>query len=144
MVRRHLPRLLALLLASLLSGCMLVSGEQTTIDLLKGTGNVSTAFVSAEGGEERVLQVSDKAAELQVIAIITLESGDLQLDLLQPDGSVAFAISGRPDAQVTRSGPVRSDDLGQVRYRVVARGARHGEYQLFFQPEGRPGRASPP
>lgn len=123
-----------MLLASLLSGCLLVSGEQTTIDLLEGTGNVSTTFVSAEGAEERVVQVGDEAAELQVIAIISLESGDLQLDLIQPDGSVAFAVSGRPDAQVTRSGPVRSDELGQVRYRVLARGARSGEYQIFFQP----------
>jgi hypothetical protein len=133
--RPRLSAVLALLLASLLSGCLLVSGEQTTIDLLEGTGNVSTSFVSVEGREERVVQVSDEAAELQVIAIVTIESGDLQLDIIQPDGSVAFAISGRPDAQVTRSGPVRSDELGQVRYRVSARGARNGEYQIFFQPQ---------
>jgi hypothetical protein len=136
MVRRRSLRALlsALLLAPLLSGCLLVSGEQTTIDHLAGAGNVSTTFVSAEGGEQRTAQVSDHAAELQAIAIISLDTGDLQIDVLQPDGSVAFAIAGRPDAQVTRSSPVRSDASGVVRYRVSARGARNGAYQIFFQP----------
>jgi hypothetical protein len=126
--------LAALLITPLLSGCLLISGERTTIDLLDGTGNVSTLFVSAEGSEERAVQVGTGADELQVIAIIGIESGDLQIDLLQPDGSVAFAVAGRPDAQITRSSLVRSDDTGQVRYRVLARGARNGEYQIFFQP----------
>jgi hypothetical protein len=126
--------LLLLLVAPLLGGCLLVSGEQTTIDLLAGSGNLSTAFVSAEGGAERLVQVGSGPAEVQVIAIVAVDSGDLQIDLLQPDGAVAFAVAGRPDAQVTRSGRVRSDDQGQVRYRVSARGARAGSYQLFFQP----------
>ncbi|MBX0326507.1 hypothetical protein K2Z83_02210 [Oscillochloris sp. ZM17-4] len=136
MARRSpaLAILAVLLLAPLLSGCLLISGERTTIDLLAGSGNVSTTFVSAEGGEERAVQVSDGPADLQAIAIIAIESGDLQIDLLQPDGAVAFAIAGRPDSQVTRSSRVRSDDAGMVRYRVTARGARSGEYQIFFQP----------
>ncbi|NNJ09044.1 hypothetical protein EKD04_001740 [Chloroflexales bacterium ZM16-3] len=135
MARRTILALLAtLLLTPLLSGCLLLSGERTTIDLLAGVGNVSTTFVSAEGSEERTVQVGDGPTELQVIAIIAVESGDLQIDLLQPDGAVAFAVAGRPDSQVTRSSRVRSDDSGTVRYRVSARGARHGEYQIFFQP----------
>jgi hypothetical protein len=132
--RTTLASIIALLLAPLLGGCLLVSGERTTIDLLAGSGNVSTTFVSAEGGEERTVQVGDGPAELQVIAIIGVESGDLQIDLLQPDGAVAFAVAGRPDSQVTRSSRVRSDEAGVVRYRVSARGARNGEYQIFFQP----------
>lgn len=130
----RLAMLLVVLLAPLLAGCLLVSGEQTTIDLQAGTGNLSTTFVSAEGSEERTVQVSDGPTELQAIAIIAVESGDLQIDLLQPDGSVAFAVASRPDAQVTRSSRVRSDEQGLVRYRVSARGARNGAYQLFFQP----------
>ncbi|NTW00223.1 MAG: hypothetical protein HGA19_02835 [Oscillochloris sp.] len=126
--------LAVLLCAPLLGGCLLISGEQTTIDLLNGTGNISTTFVSAEGGEERTVQVGDRPAEIQAIAIVAVESGDLQIDLLQPDGSVAFAIVGRPDSQVTRSSLVRSDDSGFVRYRITARGARSGEYQILFLP----------
>lgn len=133
--RRPLLALLALLaLTPLLAGCLLISGEQTTIDLQAGTGNLSTTFVSAEGSDERTVQVADGPVELQVIAIVAVESGDLQIDLLQPDGALAFAVAGRPDAQVTRSSQVRSDDSGLVRYRVAARGARNGAYQLFFQP----------
>lgn len=125
---------LGLLLLGLLSGCMLISGEETTLDLQNGSGNLSSAFVSAEGGEERTVQVAEGPGELQVIAIVAVESGDLQLELLQPDGAVAFVVAGRPDAQVTRSSLVRADDTGQVHYRVSARGARNGSYQLFFQP----------
>ncbi len=133
--RQSLRALLAaLLLTPLLSGCLLISGEQTMIDMFAGAGNLSTTFVSAEGGEERTVRVSEGSADLQAIVIILLESGDLQIDLLQPDGSLAFTIAGRPDAQVTRSSPVRSDSTGVVRYRVSARGARHGAYQIFFQP----------
>ncbi|MEI7770154.1 MAG: hypothetical protein WCI67_09215 [Chloroflexales bacterium] len=136
MVRRPPLRALlaALLLAPLLNGCLLLSGEQTTIDLLAGAGNLSTTFVSAEGGEERTVQVGKGSAELQAIAVVSLESGDLQIELLQPDGSVAFAIAGRPDTQMTRSGPVRGDASGTVRYRVSARGAHNGSFQIFFQP----------
>jgi hypothetical protein len=132
--RRAMGVLFALLLCFLLSGCMLVSGEATTIDLAGGVGNLSSTFVSAEGSEERTVQVSDGPAELQVIAIVAIESGDLELELLQPDGAQAFAVAGRPDTQVTRSSVVRSDDAGMVRYRIAARGARNGGYQLFFQP----------
>lgn len=126
--------LLLALLVPALAGCALLSGEETTIDLQAGTGNLSTTFVGAEGSEERTVQVSDGPAELQVIAILAIESGDLQVDLVQPDGALAFAVSARPDAQVTRSGLVRTDEAGQIRYRITARGARDGGFQLFFQP----------
>lgn len=132
---RGWPRLLLIaLLVPALAGCALMSGEETTIDLQGGTGNLSTAFVGAEGSEERTVQVSDGPAELQVIAILSVASGDLQIDLVQPDGALAFAVAARPDAQVTRSGLVRTDEAGQIRYRVSARGARDGAFQLFFQP----------
>jgi hypothetical protein len=117
-----------------LSGCLLISGETTTIDLLEGGGNVLTSFVSAEGREERMIDVGVPNAELRVIAVVEVESGDLELALLQPDGSVAFALAARPATQVTRSGAVRADEAGLIRLRVRASGARDGTYQLFVQP----------
>lgn len=124
---------LSLALLAALSGCLLISGEATTIDLVEGGGNVLTTFVSAEGGEERTLETGRPGAELQVIAVVEVDTGDLQLALLQPDGAVAFAVSARPAVQVTRSGTVRADDEGRVRYRVSATSARDGMYQLFVQ-----------
>jgi hypothetical protein len=123
-------------LSVLLSGCLLISGEATTIDVLQdsSSGNLNTIFVSAEGATQRTLPVVPPDTELRVITIIEVESGDLQLDLLQPDGSVAFVIASRPDTRVTRSGIVRSDADGRIHYRVIARGARNGSYQIFFQP----------
>lgn len=143
MVRRYAPgaalgRLCravgALLALAALSGCLLISGEATTIDLAGGGGNVLTSFVSAEGSEQRTIDIGAPDVEVQVIAVVDVGSGDLQLSLLQPDGSVAFAVSARPGIQVTRSGAVRTDEDGRVHYRVGATGARDGTYQLFVQP----------
>lgn len=126
--------LLLILVALALTGCMLISGETTTIDLAAGGGNLSTTFVSAEGEAERVLELDQPALELQVIAMVEVASGDLELALLQPDGAVAFVVASRPDTQVTRSGWVRADAAGRLRYRVSARGARDGALQLFVAP----------
>ncbi|NJM06393.1 hypothetical protein HC891_09675 [Candidatus Gracilibacteria bacterium] len=121
-------------LALTLAGCLLASGERTTIDLQGVSGNVNTVFVSAEGEEIRSLKVADNAVDVQVITIVAVESGDVQLDVYQADGSVAFNVASRPDGQVTRSAVVRANDDGEVRYRVLARNARNGSYQIFFQP----------
>lgn len=126
--------LLLALLGLICSGCMLMSGQETTIDVADGTGNVLTRFVSAEGGEEALIDVGLPAAEVQVIAIVGVDSGDLELTLLQPDGAAAFTVASRPDTEVTRSGGVRTDEEGRLRYRVSARGARDGSYQIFVQP----------
>lgn len=131
---RALRAAAALLGAAALSGCLLVSGEATTIDLAEGGGNVLTSFVSAEGAEMRTLDTGVPGAEVQVIAVVEVETGDLQLALLQPEGAVAFAVAARPAAQITRSGAVRTDDAGMVRYRVSATAARDGSFQLFVQP----------
>lgn len=117
-----------------LTGCLLVSGEATTIDLQEGAGNLLTSFVGAEGRAERVVAIGTPGAEVRVIAILGVESGDLELALLQPDGAVAFVVAARPDAEVTRSGAVRADEAGRVRYQLSARGARNGSLQLFVQP----------
>lgn len=117
-----------------LSGCLLVSGEETTLDLIEGGGNVLTTFVSAEGAEVRSLETGVPGAEVQVIAVVEVDTGDLQLELMQPDDGVAFAVSARPNTQITRSGGVRADDEGRVRYRVRATGARDGTIQIFVQP----------
>ncbi|EFO79802.1 hypothetical protein OSCT_2319 [Oscillochloris trichoides DG-6] len=128
---RFLPLLFLLFF---LSGCLLLSGEETSIDLVDQSGILSTTFVSGEGSEERTLRVSEGPTTLQVIVIVGVESGDLQIEILQPDGAVVFALAAQPDSQLTRSSWVRSDDQGQIRYRVTARGARNGSYQIFVQP----------
>ncbi|NCC35252.1 MAG: hypothetical protein EOM24_25060 [Chloroflexia bacterium] len=118
----------------LLTGCLLISGETTMIDLQDGSGNLLTTFVGAEGQQERTLDVGLPTTELQVIVIVGVESGDLTLSLLQPEGSVVFAVAARPDLQVTRSGSVRTNERGQLRYTVNAAAARNGSYQIFVQP----------
>ena len=123
-------------LALLLSGCLLVSGEQASSDTLPDGGNVSSSFVGADGVSERTIDTSALAATLNAIVIVQAERGELQVEVLNPDGSVAFAVKGRPEEQVTRQGNAQTDDQGQLRYRVIARGARNGSYQLLYQLAG--------
>jgi hypothetical protein len=67
-------------------------------------------------------------ANLNAIVIVQAERGELQLELLNADGSVALAVKGRPDESVSRSGSVQTDTTGRLRYRVTAAGARNGSY----------------
>ncbi len=136
----HLPegrtvlKLLLLVAATLLlASCLQISGESTTIDLGPDGGNVSTSFVGAEGSAERTLALGRPGVAAQVIVMVEVRSGDLEVSLLQPDGAVAFVTASRPGAQVTRSGVVRADEAGRIRYRLSARGARDGAFQVFVQ-----------
>ncbi len=131
--RTVLKWLLLLATILLLAGCLQISGEITTIDLGPDGGNVSTSFVGAEGSAERTLALDRPGVAAQVIVMVEVRSGDLEVSLLQPDGAVAFVTASRPGAQVTRSGVVRADEAGRIRYRVSARGARDGAFQVFVQ-----------
>ncbi len=124
--------LLMLVLGLLLSGCMIASGEQTSSDTPENGGNLSTTFVSAEGSEERTLSTG-APGELNVITIVTVSQGSLQIELLDPQGSVIYAVQGRPQEQVTKSGNVPTDAEGRLRYRVSATGARNGGFQILYQ-----------
>jgi hypothetical protein len=120
----------------LLSGCLLVSGERASADNLPDGGNVSSAFVGADGVAERAVETGATAATLNAIVIVQAERGELQVEVLNPDGSIAFSVKGRPEEQVTRQGSAVTDDTGRLRYRVIARGARNGSYQLLYQRAG--------
>lgn len=91
------------------------------------------SFVSAEGQEVRSLKIAEDARTIQVIVIVEVESGDLRIDLLRPDGAVEFAVEGRADSPVTRTSEIQTDDQGYIHYRLLAQGARGGSYQLLFQ-----------
>lgn len=133
-LRKHIARLLACCaLLPLLSGCLLASGEQSTSDTQPNGGNLSASFVSAEGGSERTIATGASAAELNVIASVHIQQGELRIDVLDANGAAVLAIQGRPDEQVTKIGKVSTDSQGNLRYRVVARGARNGGYDLLYQ-----------
>jgi hypothetical protein len=112
---------------------MLASGARSSEDVAPEAGNQSTIFVSAEGSELHSLAVGEPGAELRVIVILEAEQGELRLDVLDADSAVALSAQSRPDEQVTRSGAVTADAEGMLRYRVTARGARNGGYQILYQ-----------
>ncbi len=123
-------------LALLLSSCLLTSGERPSVDALPDGGNVSTTFVGADGNGERTVETSASSATMNAIVIVQAERGELRLELLNPDGNVAFSVQARPDEQVTRRGDVLTDEQGRLRYRVIAQGARNGGYQVLYQRAG--------
>ncbi|MEO7911945.1 MAG: hypothetical protein ABIV47_20060 [Roseiflexaceae bacterium] len=123
-------------LALMLSGCMLTSGERPSMDALADGGNVSSTFVGATGNAERTVETGANGATMNAIVIVQAERGELRLELLNPDGNVAFSVQARPDEQVTRRGDVLTDEQGRLRYRVIAQGARNGGYQVLYQRAG--------
>lgn len=126
-------RVVALALCSLfLAGCLLTSGERTSADTQPTAGNVSASFVSAEGQSERSIDLGEQA-RLTVIAVVSVAQGELRIEVLDTNGSIALSVAGRPNEQVTKSGSVQTNPDGQLRYRIVARGARDGSYQLLYQ-----------
>ena len=141
MGRRGLPAAPArfVLLAALalsLSGCMFMSGGQVSSDVLPDGGNISAAFVGADGRQEQTLDTGAAGATLSAIVIVQAERGELQVELINDDGSTALVVKGRPSESVSRSGSVRTDAQGRLRYRVTAAGARNGGYQVLYQHAG--------
>jgi hypothetical protein len=130
--RRYLA-LIGAAVILVLQACMLASGERASIDVRPDAGNVTRTFLGAEGSEVYTVPLGDGGALLQVIAILELQQGEMRLELLNAGGSVAFAVQSRPGDQVSRSGMVRLDENGVLRYRVTARGARDGSYQILYQ-----------
>jgi len=121
-------------LALLLSGCLMMSGEQTSADAQPTGGNLSTTFVSAEGGQERTIETGAGPTMLNVIATVKVQQGELQLEVLAPNGGVVLSVQGRPDEAVTKLGKAPTDSEGKLHYRIIARGARNGSYEVFYQP----------
>ncbi len=125
--------ILVLGLALLLTGCLLVSGEQASSDTLPDGGNISSSFVGADGQTERTIDTGAAGAQLNAIVIVQAERGEVQVELLNADASLALAVKSRPDEQVTKQGSVLTDARGRLRYRVIASGARNGGYQVLYQ-----------
>ncbi len=125
--------LIGLLAMLLLPACMLVSGDRLSADVRPDSGNVTRTFLGAEGTEEYAIPVGDGAAMLRTIVILELQQGEMRLDMLNAGGSVAFTVQSRPGDQVSRTGAVRLDETGTLRYRIVTRGARDGRYQILYQ-----------
>src|SRR5262249_26132391 len=123
-------------LGLLLSGCLLTSGERESMDTLPDSGNVNATFVGADGNGERTIETGANGANLNAIVIVQAERGELRIELLNPDGNVAFSVQARPDEQVTRRGDVLTDAQGRLHYRVIAQGARNGGYQVLYQRAG--------
>lgn len=120
----------------LLSSCMLISGKRESLDAGSEAGNTRVSFLSAEGDELGSIAVGPSFTTYEVIVIIAVEQGELQLDVFDASGAPAISLKARPDEQVTRSANLASDERGNLRFRVTTRGARNGSYQLLYRRKG--------
>lgn len=125
--------LVSILCVPMLAGCLLASGAQGSDDRAGDAGNVSLQFVSAEGTEVRQVTAADGATNLLVTVFARAEQGQLRIEVLDPQGSATLVIEGTPEEQVARA-TVATDENGVLRYRIRATGARHGGYQILYQP----------
>src|ERR671933_1113784 len=126
---------IALALAPVLSGCLLMSGTQQSSDRAEDAGNVTVQFVSAEGTEVRQVQAANAASRLAVTVFARAEHGQLRIEILDPQSSAALVVEGTPDERVGRA-TVATDTQGMLHYRIRATGAQHGGFQILYQPAG--------
>jgi hypothetical protein len=122
-----------LLLGYSLTGCMLASGELRSLDAVSEAGNTSVSFLSAEGSEVGAINIGVASTTYEVITIVSVEQGELMVEIFDGSGVPAYSVQGRPDQQITRSGQLSTNAEGELRFRVTARGARNGEYQILYR-----------
>jgi hypothetical protein len=123
------------LLALSLSGCMLIAGEDQSGDNTLDGGNVYVSFVSAEGVETRSVPTAFPNQPLDVTLFARTESGQLRLELLDPQDSVVVALDAQPSER-TNQATVTTNEAGEFRYRIRATGAQNGEFTILYQPSG--------
>lgn len=116
----------------LLSGCMLLAGQQRSSTTGEEAGQVAASFVSAEGQEQREVSVG-LPGTVRLVASVTVGTGDLWLDVLRPNGEIALTVNARPEQRTTGFVVVSSDERGRLRYRINARSARDGGYELRWR-----------
>jgi hypothetical protein len=114
---------------------MLMSGPIQSADSTPDGGNVYVAFVSAEGSETRTVATNFPDQALDVIVYVQNNRGQMRLEILDPQGSVAVAVEGQAEEQ-TRPGRVQTDASGSFRYRIRATGAQEGSFSILYQPAG--------
>jgi hypothetical protein len=131
--RAFLVSLASLVGSVALSSCMLSSGALQSLDTQPEAGNLTASFLSAEGEELSAIETGISFHTYEIIAIVSVEQGELALELYDGSGAPAFNVQGRPDQEVTRTGRLASDERGDLRYRVTARGARNGSYQILYR-----------
>lgn len=126
---------LILLVMPLLSGCLLIAGEQASNDNTADGGNVYVTLVSADGNEVRRVPTRFRNRALTVFVSARNEQGQLRIEVLNPDNSAVLVVDAQPSDQ-TKPGVVTTNAAGEFRYRIRATGAQNGEFQILYQPGG--------
>ncbi len=120
-------------LVPFVSSCLLMSGPRESADRATDGGNVRVDFISAEGTETRHVQAADGAKKLALIVSAQVERGQLRLVVLNPQGTQVLVLEGTPEQRVAQV-VVPTDDKGNLTYRIQATGARHGSFEILYQP----------
>jgi hypothetical protein len=124
-----------MLLALLLTGCYLASGEEVeTVPLSpNGDGELSVAFVTADGTSLEELLIGEADVSIRLLVSAEVEWGELVIEFLNADDAVGWAVEsryGRPGQGIHY---LRSDENGLVRYRLRVHEARNGSYTIRYR-----------
>lgn len=136
-----------LVLGPALTGCLLMSdrAEQRTITPENGS-QVVTFYSSDSNGEavEQLLELGNAAERVEVTFSARVEAGELRIEVLNgQEGAVALTLDAtKAGASVT--GIIRTNDVGDLRYRVRTSNARNGEYRIRYVPPPTPTPTPPP
>jgi hypothetical protein len=137
--RRFLKALVVVGGTALLPGCvatngyLMSSGWQSSSDLGADAGNTRTSFLGAEGMQLLSLPLSAGFANYEVIGIVAVETGELLLEIYDGSGLPGITLQARPSQQITRSAILNTNEAGKLRYRIQARGARNGGFQILYR-----------
>ena len=124
-----------------LAGCVLMSDRAEQRTITPTNGNQRISFYSSDSNceaAEQVLEIDTTAARVDVTFSARVEVGELRIEVLNgDDGNVAFTLEGTKDG-ASASGIVRTNDVGDLRYRLFTRNARNGEYSIRYIPPPTP------
>jgi hypothetical protein len=136
-----------LVLGPTLTGCLLMSdrAEQSTITPENGSQVVSFYSSDTNGSAvEQKLELSTSAERVEVTFSARVEAGELRIEVLNgQEGEVVLTLDATKEgASVT--GIVRTNDVGDLRYRLRTSNARNGEYRIRYVPPPTPTPTPPP
>lgn len=132
----------ALLLAPLLSGCLITAGESVKTGSLPtgGTEHRVSFYRTDTNGAlvEEHIDVTDRPALFSVMVSARVTRGSLRLVMLNGNNeTVAFELEATSEG-VFEEAVVQTNDVGDLRYRIEALNAFDGEYAITWSPPPTP------
>jgi len=129
-------------LGPFLAGCLLITARtEEATQTAPNDGSHKVTFYSSDtngAALEQSLDLDTTALRVQVTFNARVESGELHIEVLNGEtGAVAFTVEGTKEGS-SGTGIVRTNDVGDLRFRLRTTNARNGEYSISYVPPPTP------